>query len=268
MKYDADFNGYFEKGVFIPQVQNSHDVQPSSTLGVTYTFEHIQEIVDRAMAFNLPIMPSILQLGDIGNYNLYSIYKQAYISIACGLYDAGLILLGQLLEMTLKQIILVKTGKSLKKETFGSALTIERKECVLEYEDVVFLRFFINKVRNPYTHRDFRVILGNRHLPIWRVPVIAPGEKFNAQRMVAIVAKAIEGIKSGESQPEFIDPASDPGIACSTKEHLDHLRAIFLIWLVTLKFEQLVGIYLNQKCYDKHLREHGSPFDKIATRNV
>lgn len=268
MKYDADFTGYFENGVFIPLVQNSHDVQPSGALGVACTFEPIQETVDRAMAFNLPIMPSTLQLGDIGDYNLYSIYKQAYISIACGLYDAGLVLLGQLLEITLKQIILIKTGKLLDEKTFGGALTVARKEGVLEYEDYAFLRFFVNKVRNPYAHRDFRAILGNRLLPLWGFPVIAPGEAFNAQQMVATVEKVIDGIKSGKYKPQFIDPVSDPGIACSTKEKWDQPRAIYLIWLVTIKFEQLVGIYLNQKCYDKYIREHGSPFDKITQLKV
>ncbi len=220
------------------------------------------------MAFNLPIMPSILQLGDIGDYNLYSIYKQAYISIACGLYDAGLILLGQLLEITLKQIILIKTGKLLKGKTFGGALIVAREKWVLEYEDIVFLRFFVDKVRNPYAHRDFRAILGNRLVPVWGIPTIAPGEAFNAQQLITILEKVYEGIKSGKYRPQFIDPVSEPGLACSTKEQGDQLRAIYLIWLVTIKFEQLVGIYLNQKCYDKYTREHGSPFDKITQLKV
>jgi len=58
---------------------------------------------------NSIILPDFLDISLIPDPNLYSIYTESYFCILCGNYNAGILLLGQLMEVALKEIIFLKT---------------------------------------------------------------------------------------------------------------------------------------------------------------
>jgi len=256
MIQDRDGKGYFIEGRYylnesVPQIQ--------------FSVKTIQEEVNENLDFNVFLLPDLLQIDDVMDVNLHSIYKEAYFCVACGQYDAGIIKMGQLLEITLKQIIFIKTNDTSKRKTFGQALINAWKKGIIAYEDFRFLFWFLTEYRNPYTHRNFKEILRSSKIPVIQFPIQFQGKGFNLPDLQKIVKKTIDGIKNGKYSYEWIDPTCDPSIACQTKEQQDKHIAIILLWIVTIHFEQLVSIYLNQKHYDEHIAKFGSPFEKLTS---
>lgn len=207
---------------------------------------------------NSILLPDFLDISLIPDPNLYSIYKESYFCILCGNYNAGIILLGQLMEVALKEIIFLKTGE-LKKGTFGKALEFADKNRIIFDEDFRFLLQFKNRIRDPYTHRDFRKILGYHLMPVWQFP-----SGKTPHEMLKNIQTMQEGIKSGKYPPQFIDSASSTVIATIAKEQIDKPTAIHWAWMVYSELEQISSIYLNQAAYDEYQRKFGSPFEVIA----
>jgi len=259
MIQDRDGKGFFDEGRYY-----LNEPAPQFQLKI----KSIQEEVNENLDFNVFLLPDLLQLDDVMDVNLYSIYKEAYFCVACGQYDAGIIKMGQLLEITLKQIIFIKTNDTSKRKTFGQALINAWKKGIIEYVDFKFLFWFLTEYRNPYTHRNFKEILKISRIPVIKFPIQFQGKEFNLLDLQKIVKKTIDGIKNGNYSYEWIDPTSDPSIACQTKEQQDRQIAIILFWVVTIHFEQLVSIYLNQNCYDKHIAKYGSPFEKLTSIEI
>lgn len=256
MIQDSDGKEFFVQGRYyvnesIPQLQ--------------LKLKTVEEEINENLDINLFLLPDLLQIGDVMDGNLYSIYKEAYFCIACGQYDAGILKLGQLLEITLKQIILVKTNSLPKKLTFGKAIRYAWIKGIIEYPDFKILKWFLNEYRNPYTHRNLREILKDSKIPIVKMPTQFPGKEVNVRDLEKILKKTIDGLKNGTFQYEWIEAASDPTLACQLKEQLDRKTAIFLLWAVTTHFEQLVNIYLNQKRIDEHVAKFGSPFERLTS---
>lgn len=207
-------------------------------------------------------LPDFLDISLIPDPNLYSIYKESYFCILCGNYNAGIILLGQLMEVALKEIILLKTGE-LKKGTFGQALFFADKNRIIFDEDFRFLLQFINRIRNPYTHRDFRKILGYHLTPAWLFP-----SGKTPQEMLKNIQTMQEGVKSGKYPPQFIDSASSSVTATLAKEQVDKPNAIHWAWMVYSELEQISAIYLTQAAYNEYQRKFGSPFAGLAKINI
>jgi hypothetical protein len=256
MIQDSDGKGFFVGGRYYLN-ESIPDFQSKT--------KRLHEEINENLDFNLFLLPDLLQNNDVMDENLHSIYKEAYCCVACGLYDAGIIKMGQLLEITLKQIIFIETNSLSNKSTFGRALRDAWIKGIIAYQDFQFLFWFLNEYRNPYAHRNFREILKDTKTPILKMPTQFPGKEFNVPDATKILKKSIDGLKDGSYEYELIDSASDPTLACIAKERLDKQRAIILLWAVTIHFEQLVNIYLNQKCYAKHIEKYGSPFEKLTS---
>jgi hypothetical protein len=207
---------------------------------------------------NSLLLPDFLDISLIPDPNLYSIYKESYFCILCGSYNAGIILLGQLMEVALKEVIFLNTGE-LKKGTFGKALDFADKNRIIFDEDFRFLLQFKNRIRDPYTHRDFRKILGYHFMPVWQFPT---GK--TPQEMLKNIQTMQEGIKSGKYPPQFIDSASSSVTGTIAKEQIDKSTAIHWAWMVYSELEQISAIYLTQAAYDEYQRKFGSPFEVIA----
>ncbi|ADN35649.1 hypothetical protein Mpet_0881 [Methanolacinia petrolearia DSM 11571] len=268
MIYDEEKKGYFERGKFIcDPIPSKANICRNEIHMVN---DGIKGIINENLDFNLPIMPDLLSESDFSDSNLYSIYKQAFFSIASGLYDAGLILIGQLLEITVKEIVLIKTGKLLngKNHTFGYVVEYVLKENILDYDDILYLRYFLNKVRNPYTHRNLKEIVGFHLVPVFLFPTQKPGETFNPTEFIQIIKTVMDGIKTKEFEPQWISATSDTSIACQIKEENDQQKAIFNIWLLNIKIDQLINIYLNQEAYNGHIKKYGSPYEKLAQLQI
>lgn len=220
--------------------------------------ELIKENIER----NSLLMPDFLDHGVIPDPNLYSIYKESYFCILCGFYNSGILLLGQLMEITLKEIILIKTGE-LKKGTFGKALEYADKKKIIFEEDYRFLLRFKTEIRDPYTHRDFKKILGFYPMPIWQIPI--EGDPLEWIKRLGYVC---EGIKSGKYPPQFIDAASSTMTASIAKDQVDEKRAIFWAWKIYSELEQLLTIYLNQESYNEFQQKYGSPFESVVRLQI
>jgi len=162
------------------------------------------------------------------------------------------------MEVTLKEIIFLKTGE-LKKGTLGKALDFAYKNKLIHDEDFKFLLQFKNQIRDPYTHRDFRKILGYHVIPVWQIPTgKGPDE------LIKNLQKTQAGIKSGKYPPQFIDAASSSVTATLAKEQVDEPNAIHWAWMVYSELEQLLAIYLTQESYNEYQKKFGSPFENIA----
>ena len=207
---------------------------------------------------NSILLPDFLDISIIPDPNLYSIYKESYFCILTGNYNPGILLLGQLMEVSLKEIIFLKTGEP-KKGTFGQALFFANKNRIIFDEDFRFLLQFINRIRNPYTHRDFRKILGYHLTPAWLFPT-----GRNPQELLKNIQTMQEGIEPGKYRPQFIDSASSSVTATIAKEQIDKPTAIHWAWMVYSELEQISAIYLTQAAYDEYQRKFGSPFEVIA----
>jgi len=256
MIQDCDGKGYFIEGRYF-----LNETIPQFSSKIKTVNEEINENLD----FNLFLLPDLLQIDYVIDGNLYSIYKEAYYCIACGQYDAGILKLGQLLEITLKQVIFIKTNSLSRKLTFGQAIKHAWKKGIIAYTDFKFLFWFLNEYRNPYTHRNLKEILKDAKIPVLKMPTQFTGKEFNVPDLGKILKKAIDGLTNGTYHYEFIDVTSDPTLACQLKDQMDQKTAIILLWAVTIQFEQLLTIYLNQKCIDKYIADFGLPFEKLTS---
>lgn len=232
-----------------------------------FTTDKIVSVFEREIEKNRIALPDFLDISVVKDENLYSIYKEAYSCVLLGLYNAGLILMGQLMEITLKEIILINTGTALR-GTFGKALGIADKGKIMSPEDIEFLYRFKNTIRDPYTHRNFRDILGYELLPAWSFHVGSLDSEEKIKEFLNRMEKINSAIKRNEVPLQFIDPAKSSGTAIVRKLEIDPQRAIHWAWLVFMEFEFYIAKYLRQERYEEYTRKFGSPLDKIAQISI
>lgn len=221
-----------------------------------------KEGIDDEISKRVIRLPYMLHPYNIPDQNLYSIYSEAYRAFVFGLNNAGLMLLGQLLETTLKEIILLKTGKKIK-GTFGMAIEFAKNKRILNENDINVLESFKDLVRNPYTHRNLEEMLENMYVPIWGIPL-----KGEPENWLKSLKKAMGGIEAGKYKPSYIRASDDPTIAVLVKSKIDEDRSIYWAWKIFLEFEILVDTYLTHEDFQKYIREHGSPFDAVTLLNL
>lgn len=218
--------------------------------------------LDEQISRRVGLLPYKLLPYYVPDQNLYSIYSEAYSAFVFGLNNAGLILLGQLLEITLRLIILLKTGKE-KKLTFGQAIDFAKKEGLLIEEDIKILESFNTLVRNPYAHRNLGKILPGVYVPIWGLTLEGEPENWGKN-----INKTIEGIQEGKYSPSLFRAADDPTVAALVKPKIDEARSLYFAWKIFLEFELLIDCYLQQKDFEKYVKTKGSPFDAVTLINM
>ena len=218
--------------------------------------------LDEEISRRVNRLPYMLHPYYVPDQNLFSIYSEAYHAFVFGLNNAGLILLGQLLEITLKEIILLKTGEK-KTGTFGKAINFAKKKRILSEDDVKVLESFKDLVRNPYAHRNLEEILQNIYVPIFGIPLEGEPEEWPK-----IIDKAMEGIKSGKYKPSYIKASDDPTVAALIKPKIDEDRSIYWAWKIFLEFEILIDTYLQHDEFEEYVKAHGSPYDAVTLINL
>lgn len=219
----------------------------------TATLIFVINNVAEASAFNLPIMPDFLTLDEIHNYHLHSIYLEAMKCVSCGMYTAGIILFGQLFEATLREIILIKTGKQLPDASFGVLIQFATDKKLLERQDLFFLKKINIGLRTAYVHQKFELIFSQPTMPAFKIDI-------SGDDIVGKNKTGIDQVRAGKIKPIVVDVTKDTTLAAVTKEPIDHLNALLFAWITNIMLEQLVNIYLNQKAYDEHISKFGSPF--------
>ncbi|QXO96038.1 hypothetical protein KSK55_06625 [Methanospirillum purgamenti] len=205
------------------------------------------------------LLPTPISKDVILDDHLYNIYQESYRCLCFSLFDAGIILIGQLLEKTLKIIILLKTGE-VKTGTMGSAIQYAFNNNLLFLEDISFLRFFTKKFRNPYTHLNLKEIIGYHPIPIFKYSTGKTIEDliYNTQLIM-------KKIREGKVNPHFVDASSDSLLASMVKPEIDKKKALFCAWIAYMKFEEMAKIYIKPKDFENYIEKFGSPYDKIAS---
>lgn len=163
------------------------------------------------------LRPPFTQL-DLAFSRLYSLYREAYFNVLFGMYNAGIVLLGVLLEAVTKEIIYSKEGKEFQGD-FGKALGHAREKHYLQTKDYFFLDDFRKNIRNIYQHSDVTTLLKGLFVPAWKIKI---GKDIHKD-----LSNALKDIKNGKIKPSMM-PAWQSSISEAVKGPLDQKHAINL----------------------------------------
>lgn len=200
----------------------------------------------------------------IGLNHLNYLYKESFHCIANGFYHAGIILMSQLLEETIREIIRINTGTN-HQGTFEQLLDFASgkgekspKPFLIHPDLTRQLSNIKDTIRNPYTHLRYPKILQGQKAPAWKISVEAGQSKI----MDSLI-KEISAVKSGEKLGGEINLEQvDPTTASIFKQTIDEKKAFRLAWEIYPLYELLLEIYLDKSKYDRYIREFGSPIDR------
>jgi hypothetical protein len=201
--------------------------------------------------------------------HLYSIYYDSYQCILCGFYHPGIMLMGQLIEVTLKQIVFIHDNDD-KERTFeklikysenatGNLRAHSTKPLLPKLLNDVLCRVK-NDIRNPYVHLNYTKLFENDTIGIIKFNV---GESF--QEINQKSARIITKVQLGEIPYIEIKPDMDKTLADVTKRQNEPYWAINWAWELYPLFELLIDEYLTVEDYRKHVELYGSNINKIST---
>ena len=198
--------------------------------------------------------------------HLYSIYFDSYKCILCGIYHPGIMLLGQLVEATVNEILLVHDN-IMNQGTFTSAIKYAENNSgkTRKYSNKPFFpKFVIDflknvlEIRDCYTHLNYKKLFKNDKIKIYGFHV---GDTFDEQFQT--VKTVVTKLSSGEISYFEVNPAFDKSIADMTKRRNDPEWAREWAWEIYPFFEFLVDEYLTIEDYQEHIRIFGSTFEGI-----
>ncbi|MFA5253868.1 MAG: hypothetical protein WC367_04255 [Methanoregula sp.] len=198
--------------------------------------------------------------------HLYSVYYDSYKCILCGFYHPGIMLLGQLVEITVNEILLVHDNVQ-NQGTFTYAIKYaenangKMRKCS---KKPFFPKFIIDslkrvlEIRDCYTHLNYKKLFKDSKIKVYGFHV---GDTFEEQ--LQTVNTVVTKLSNGEIQYSEIDVAFDKSIADMTKRKYDPEWAREWAWKIYPFFEFLVEEYLMVADYQEHIRIYGSAFDAI-----
>ena len=199
--------------------------------------------------------------------HLYSIYYDSYQCILYGLYHPGIMLMGQLIEVTLKEIIFVHDNDE-KERSFEKLLIYSENTTgtIRKHSTAPLLPKNLNNVlrrvkddlRNPYMHLNYTKLFQNDKINVIRFNVGTTFQEIN-QKIERVVAKA----QKGEIPAIEINPAIDKLIAERTKRENEANWAINWAWEIYPLFELLIDEYLTHEEYQKHTELHVTKVNEI-----
>ncbi|HLB71390.1 MAG TPA: hypothetical protein VJJ51_10140 [Candidatus Methanoperedens sp.] len=205
------------------------------------------------------VRPELSQ-GDLVNPRLFFLYEDCYHTILIGRYNASIIMMGVLLETLMKERINLKLGGYFEGE-YGPCLKKIKVERLMDAEDIVFLRWFKNEVRNPYQHANEAEILQGVLVPVWPI-------QFEGEISLEKLSKAIKDTKSGRLKPKLLPAAEIPAFRSIAKQAYDRKRAIELFNQV---YDFLLGAkikYFKQEEYDEHNKKFGTGLENVEHYKV
>lgn len=203
----------------------------------------------------------------VGLSHIYSIYYDSYMCILCGLYHPGIMLMGQLIEATLKEIILVHDGIN-HERPFGTLIHYaensdkKQRKCstdpLLPPPIIMTLTRVNTTLRNPYMHLNYSNIFQGETIRGVRFPVTdtIEGIMKNTQSIITKIEK-------GEIELVEIDPVIDKVIADATKRQNDPKWAITWAWEIYPFFELLTDEYLTPEDYEKNRKTFEGKYNTI-----
>jgi hypothetical protein len=187
---------------------------------------------------------------DLNNPRIFFIYQECYHTLLIGKYNASLILMGTLLETIMKERIFLKLNIDLQKP-FGACLQKIENEHLMNAMDILFLRRFKDRIRNPYTHADEAQILSGIMVPVW--PIALPKD-FTLKG----IEEQMSNIQSGKQKPRLMVASEVPAIRPVIKQGFDKKRAIAEFNAVYDFMIDANVKYFKQKDYDEHHTKFGN----------
>ena len=123
--------------------------------------------------------------------------SQAYMDTYCvtmmGFWNISIIMQGVLLETLVKEIIFEKEKKDFW-GSFGDAIKRCETKGYLTDDEIKYLRWFKDEIRNPYQHVDVKKIVGEKKAGVWQIPL-------KKEKIVESLRKDIEKAIKGEAGP-------------------------------------------------------------------
>jgi len=190
---------------------------------------------------------------DLGNPFLLELYMDAYLPILLGRPNAGIVMLGVLLEALVKEVIYLNEGKPFKGE-FGPAVAVADGSGYIRREDAATLRSFKDRIRNPYQHQDLAEILRGRTVRVWSI-------QLDPNNPLKSIEDAMTGIKNGERQSKLVLADMIGSLGIAVKLDLDKKSAIPLFNSVHDFLIQAQVRYLSAEKYDQFNKRFGNPIE-------
>jgi hypothetical protein len=195
------------------------------------------------------VRPPIYQ-NDLNNPRLFFLYEECYHTLLIGKYNASIILLGTLLEIIMKERILLKLNIDFTKP-YGACLQLIEKKGLMNPYDILFLRRFKDQIRNPYTHADEAQILDGIIVPVFPLEM---HKELTLEKLEAQFRK----VKSGEQKPQLMFASQVPALRSVVKQQFDQKRAIGIFNQVYDFLLAAMIKYFKQKEYDEHHAKFGT----------
>lgn len=203
------------------ELKNIHDF-PSSLEAISQYFEKNKEEFARRFQ-KLPNLPSDIHL----ELRISSLYGQIKALCWLGLGSSAIVLMGVLLEATLKEIIFFKEGKEFidlvreENADFGQAIKYCREKDYITEKEGVMLGQFRDDIRNKYQHHNVNAIAKNYAIGGVKI------DMKEGESPIKKMEEALAGLKSGEIKYEMYDQSELRSFADVLKvEVIDKRRAI------------------------------------------
>jgi hypothetical protein len=203
----------------------------------------------------------------IGFEHLNSLYRESYSCIIHGNYHAGIIVMSQLLEETLREIVRVHTGKSDGSVVEGllSSMSLQSKVTSKHYlihpELVNQISQIKEDIRHPYTHLRYKKILRGKKISAAKILVGTDPEKI-----LENIKNSVEASKEGKLHYDEFDPSGDPVVAAVMKRDIDKGLAIQLAWRIYPLYWLLMEEYLNHEITGASLKMFGSIWEPVPPK--
>jgi len=110
---------------------------------------------------------------------------------------------------------------------------------------------------------NLKEIIGFHPIPIFS---FYPSESVD--EMLFTAQTIMSKIREGKVKPQFFDASQDSLLASMVKKENDAQKALFCAWIAYMKFEEMIGIYLTPKAFERCIQKFGSPFDKIVAISI
>lgn len=199
-----------------------------------------------------------------GLQHLNTLYSESYWSICFGFYNSGISAMSLLIEVTLREIIRVHTGRDHQK-TYEALLKIaSENHSEIEDKNPIIHPFVLNilkgikdQIRNPYHHCNFDTLFKNKTIRLSPIHSISQPENI-----LESIKKDIDDINNGVIHCSEVPANIDPCMAAILKLELDEKRAFDLAWEIYPFFWFLVDEYLNKEQTQASLKKFGSPYEK------
>lgn len=203
-----------------------------------------QDIWKRNAEEIFPLLRPPLYQSDLGNPRLFFLYEDCYHTLLIGRYNAGIILMGVLLETLMKERIWLKLGVEFQ-YPYGECLKKIESEKLMEPRDVFFLRKFKDRIRNLYVHGNEAKILEGIFVPVYPL-------EFKGELSLEKLEEGFQRVKTGQQKPKLLPASEVPAIRSVVKQELDRRRAIGLFnqvydFLIAAKIK-----YFKLVEYDEH----------------